>query len=207
MPREWDGIISRHINRKFSRPFAKLLVKSPKITPNQITVLSFLVGVFSGVSFFFHRTIMGGLLAQFCSILDGVDGDLAVLTGKISVFGGFLDSLLDRYGDAAILLGMTCHSFIIIDQNLVGVLVGIAALTGSFMVSYSRARAQSNLDVFFKGGFTSYAASRDVRLFIIMLGGILSQTFFTLIILAVLTNFVVLKRLYEAEKVAGYKKT
>ncbi|MEM2320579.1 MAG: CDP-alcohol phosphatidyltransferase family protein [Candidatus Bathyarchaeia archaeon] len=54
------------------------------------------------------------LLAAFyprvVSVLDGVDGDLAELTYRISPFGGFLDAMLDRYGDAAILTGMICFS-------------------------------------------------------------------------------------------------
>ena len=200
MPRTWDGIVSQHINRKFSRPLARFLASHTKASPNQVTVLSFAVAVLSGLAFFSFQPILGGILAQLSSILDGVDGDLAFLTNKISTFGGFLDSVLDRYGDFLILGGMLYYTFTAKEFCTLNVLVGIAAIIGSLMVSYSRTRAESDLDLTFKEGFAGYAANRDVRLFIIMLGGILNQVFITLLILAVLTNLTVLTRIYNARK-------
>jgi len=195
MPREWDGIISQLINRKFSRPTARFLADQTRVTPNQITILSFLVGLASGL-FFLNHALIGGLLAQISSIIDGVDGDLADLSGQTSSFGGFLDSVLDRYADAAILIGMTFHVFS--KQGiLTSMLVGFAALAGSFMVSYTRTRAGSDLGVVFSSGVSGYAASRDVRLFIVMLGGILNQVLACLVVLAVLTNFVVIIRIWH----------
>ena len=195
MPREWDGIISQYINRKFSRPTARFLADHTKATPNQITILSFLVGVASGL-FFYDHSLIGGLLAQISSVLDGVDGDLAVFSRQTSSFGGFLDSVLDRYADAAILIGMTYHVFS--KQGVVtSMLVGLAALAGSFLVSYSRTREKSDLGVVFKSGISGYAANRDVRLFIVMLGGILNQVFVCLAVLAVLTNFAVVTRMWN----------
>jgi len=203
MPREWDGIISQLINRKFSRPTARFLANHTKATPNQITILSFLAGLASGL-FFYNHVLIGGLLAQISSILDGVDGDLAVFTGQTSSFGGFVDSVLDRYADAAILIGMTYHVFS--RQGIVtGILVGLAALAGSFLVSYTRTRAESDLGVVFKSGISGYAANRDVRLFIVMLGGILNQVFACLMVLAVLTNFVVVTRMWNLYGLSGEK--
>jgi len=200
VPRTWDGIVSQQINRKFSRPLARFLASHTKASPNQVTVLSFAVAVLSGLAFFSFQPILGGILAQLSSILDGVDGDLAFLTNKISTFGGFLDSVLDRYGDFLILGGMLYYTFTAKEFFTLNVLVGIAAIIGSLMVSYSRTRAESDLDLTFKEGFAGYAANRDVRLFIIMLGGILNQVFITLLILAVLTNLTVLTRIYNARK-------
>jgi len=200
VPRTWDGIVSQQINRKFSRPLARFLASHTRASPNQVTVLSFAVAVLSGLAFFSFQPILGGILAQLSSILDGVDGDLAFLTNKISTFGGFLDSVLDRYGDFLILGGMLYYTFTAKEFFTLNVLVGIAAIIGSLMVSYSRTRAESDLDLTFKEGFAGYAANRDVRLFIIMLGGILNQVFITLLILAVLTNLTVLTRIYNARK-------
>ncbi len=194
MPKEWDGVISQIINRKFSRPTARFLANRTKATPNQITILSFLVGLASGL-FFYNYVLIGGLLAQISSILDGVDGDLAIFTEQTSSFGGFMDSVLDRYADAAILIGMTCHAFSR-QATVTTIIVGFAALAGSFMVSYTRTRAKSDLGVVFKSGISGYAANRDVRLFIVMLGGILNQVFACLVVLAVLTNFVVVTRMW-----------
>ncbi|MEM3641013.1 MAG: CDP-alcohol phosphatidyltransferase family protein [Candidatus Bathyarchaeia archaeon] len=200
MPKNWDGIVSRHINRKLSRPLAKFLAKYPSIKPNHVTVLSLLSALASCLAFYLLQPILGGVLAQFSSILDGVDGDLATITNRVSSFGGYLDALLDRYGDSAILAGMTYYIFATEALSVIGVLIGIAALTGSLMVSYSRVLAESNLNITFTGGFADYAANRDVRLFIIMFGGIFVAVFPTIAILAVLTNTVVLARILHAKK-------
>ena len=73
------------------------------------------------------------LLSGFCDALDGV---LARLYQQTTTFGGFLDSLLDRYADAAVYMG-------IIVGGLCDALWGLIALTGSLLVSYSRARAEA----------------------------------------------------------------
>lgn len=202
MPKGWDGIVSQSINRKISRPTARLLAKHTKATPNQISVLSLAVSILSGLCFFLSQNIPGGILAQVSSILDGVDGDLAVLTGKTSVFGGFFDSVLDRYGDFAILIGMTYSAFLN-SKSVLLLAVALTAVIGAFMVSYSRTRAKQSFGITFKKGVSGYAANRDVRLFIIMIGGILNQVFVTLVVLAFLTNLVVLKRVYDCWKLSA----
>lgn len=199
MPKQWDGVISQHVNRRFSRPIASFLAKHTQITPNQVTIASFIVGGLSGILFFLYQPILGGILAQLSSILDGVDGDLATLTGKTSPFGGFLDSILDRYSDAIIILGMSYTALSTHGQNIENLLIIISALSGSLLVSYSRARAESDLKLIFRKGLSGYAANRDIRLFIIMLGGILNQILAALFVLAILTNLVVVKRLYDAK--------
>jgi CDP-L-myo-inositol myo-inositolphosphotransferase len=115
-----------------------------------------------------------------------------------------MDSVLDRYSDAAILIGMTYHVFSR-QEAVTGILFGIAALVGSFMVSYTRARAKSDFGVVFKSGISGYAANRDVRLFIVMLGGILNQVFACLAVLAVLTNLVVVTRIWNLYGRSGDK--
>lgn len=202
MPQEWDGLISQHINRKISCRTARLLANYTKATPNQVTIASFLTGLTAGMVFIF-QPLIGGLLAQTSSILDGVDGDLAFLTRQTSVFGGFMDSVLDRYADAAIIIGMIYYA-----SSKHGVAlstsVGFAALIGSLLVSYTRAKAKGDIGIVFKSGLTGYAANRDVRLFIIMLGGIIDQVFATLFVLATLTNLVVIVRACHLYVSAGH---
>ncbi len=99
---------------------------------------------------------------------------------------------------------MTYHVYS--KQGIVAsMLVGLAALAGSFMVSYTRTRAESDLGVVFKSGASGYAANRDVRLFIVMLGGILNQVFACLVVLAILTNFVVVTRIWNLHARSGEK--
>ena len=120
----------------FITPLSKL-----GITPNQITILGVLVSIFS--AYFFAtwsinriRLIIAALLLIISGLLDAIDGILARKTGQVSRFGGFFDSVSDRYSDAIELSG-------IIIGGLCNPIIGLAALIGSMMVSYARARAEA----------------------------------------------------------------
>ncbi len=188
----YDGYISKYVNRKASEPLARLLAKT-KLTPNQMTWAAFVIALLSFVSFIFGQNIIGGLLVQLSSIVDGIDGSLARIKGITSTFGSFLDSVLDRYADILIVLGLTLWS--LSHEAYPGIwLAGFLAITGTFCISYTRARIDSEHRHLFDKGLKS-VASRDIRLFLIMLGGITGQAYFCLIAIAALANLVVFYRL------------
>jgi len=187
----YDGFISRHINRKLSEPIAHMLART-SLTPNQATWGAFSIAALSFASFVMGYNILGGILAQLSSIADGIDGSLARLKGMVSVYGSFLDSVLDRYADALIVLGMTLWSLSHEGYSQVW-LVGFLAIVGTLSVSYTRARIDPEHRLIFDRGLPSIA-SRDIRLFLIMLGGISGQVYFCLLTIAVLTNLVVFYR-------------
>ncbi len=188
----YDGYISKHINRKMSEPMARLLAKT-QVTPNQMTWAAFGIALLSFVSFILGYNIIAGLLVQLSSIVDGIDGSLARLKGMTSEFGSFLDSVLDRYADILIVLGLTLWS--LSHETYSGIwLAGLLAITGIICVSYTRARIDLNHRHLFDKGLKSLA-SRDIRLFLIMLGAVIGQAYFCLIVIAVLTNLVVFYRL------------
>ena len=171
---------------------ARLLART-KVTPNQTSWGAFGIAFLSFISFIFGHNIIGGLLAQLSSIADGIDGSLARLKGMSSTFGGFLDSVLGRYADILIVLGLTLWS--LSHEIYPGIwLVGFLAIAGTICVSYTRARIDPEHRHFFDNGLKSLA-SRDIRLFLIMLGGITGQAYFCLIAIAILTNLVVFYRL------------
>jgi CDP-L-myo-inositol myo-inositolphosphotransferase len=191
MATEYNGYISKHINRKASDPMANLLTRT-RLTPNQVSWAAFGIAFLSFVSFVLGLNIIAGVLVQLSSIVDGVDGSLARLKGMSSKFGGFLDSMLDRYADILILLGLTFWS--LSQETYPGIwLAGFLAATGTIFISYTRARISSDQRYLFDKGFKSLA-SRDVRLFLIMLGAISAQASSSLIVIAVLTIFIVLYR-------------
>ncbi len=191
----YDGYISKHINRKMSEPMARLLAKT-RVTPNHMTWAAFGIALLSFVSFILGHNIIAGILVQLSSIVDGVDGSLARLKGMTSEFGGFLDSVLDRYADALIVLGMTLWSLSYEGYPQVW-LVGFLAIVGTLSVSYTRARIDPEHRLIFDRGLPSIA-SRDIRLFLIMLGGISGQVYFCLLAIAILTNLVVFYRLVHS---------
>lgn len=188
----YDGFISKHINRRLSEPIARMLART-SLTPNQATWGAFGIAALSFASFVLGYNILGGILAQLSSIADGIDGSLARLKGMASVFGSFLDSVLDRYADALIVLGMTLWSLSYEGYPQVW-LVGFLAIVGTLSVSYTRARIDPEHRLIFDRGLPSIA-SRDIRLFLIMLGGISGQVYFCLLAIAILTNLVVFYRL------------
>ena len=188
----YDGYISKYVNRRVSEPVARLLTRT-RITPNQVSCGAFGIALLSFVSFILGQNITGGILAQLSSIVDGVDGSLARLKGMSSAFGGFLDSVLDRYADILIVLGLTWWS--ISNEVYPGIwLVGFLAIAGTICVSYTRSRIDAEHRHLFDKGLKSLA-SRDIRLFLIMLGGISGQAYICLITIAALTNVVVFYRL------------
>ncbi len=198
----YNGYISRHINRKVSEPMARLLAKT-KVTPNQMTLTAFGIALMSFVSFILGQNIIGGLLVQLSSIVDGIDGSLARLKGVTSEFGGFLDSVLDRYADILIVLGLTLWS--LSHETYPGIwIAGFLAIAGTICISYTRARISPNHRHFFDKGLKSLA-SRDIRLFLIMLGAVIGQAYFCLIVIAVLTNLVVFYRLIYMYRYIGQK--
>ncbi len=194
----YDGLVSRYLNRRISRPIARLLAHTP-VTPNQVTVFSLGIAVGALAAFAMGNPIVGGLLAQAGSIVDGVDGDLARFRDGGSKFGSFFDAVVDRYSDALVLLGLTIWAASGTEGMLPWV-AGFAALAGSFAVTYTRARVDESRRTMFDSGITSLA-SRDVRLLLIMVGAIAGYGVETLVTLAVLTNAVVLFRVVSARRV------
>ncbi len=191
----YNGWVSRHINRRISAPLAGLLARTPA-TPNQVSVGAFLVAIGSLAAYVTGVAYLGGILAQLSSIVDGADGDLARLKGMSSAFGGFFDSVLDRYADAAVLLGLTYWAA---DGRGAGVwALGFAALAGTFAVTYTRARLPTAPGGPFDEGLAS-AASRDVRLMLIMIGSIAGFGIATLVVITVLTNSVAALRVWLAK--------
>ena len=188
-----DGPVSRYVNRRFSVPIASALAHTP-VTPDQVSVAAFGVALGALALLAAGRNIEAGVLIQASSIVDGVDGDLARAKHTASTFGGLFDAVLDRYADAAIAGGMAWYAFE--HENWPGPLVlGFAAIVGSILVAYSRARIET------EGGRGVAAdllgvASRDVRLLVLAIGVALGQCWWTLAVVAALSYATVLWRLW-----------
>ncbi|MFQ5708829.1 MAG: CDP-alcohol phosphatidyltransferase family protein [bacterium] len=192
-----DGPIARKINRKLSTPISSILANF-NLSPNSLTLVSFVVAFFSALCFFtgdFSKIILAGILAQLSSILDGCDGEIARLKFQHSTFGTWLDKVLDRYADGLILIGIT-HALWLHTENYHIWLLGTLAIIGTFMNSYTA----FGYDTLLKKELTRQPPylrlGRDVRLFIIFLGALFNQLFYTLALLATVTNAEALRRLF-----------
>jgi CDP-L-myo-inositol myo-inositolphosphotransferase len=159
--------------------------------------------------FFILQPVIGGVLIQLSSILDGCDGEIARYKYMQSKIGDFIDAILDRYADSFILLGMLYYSITTISNKeifgicwnpLTIILICGISIIGNLMVSYTSAKSIANLNYRYKGRLIATGRGRDIRLFILFLGGVFSflnpvYVFFAIIIIALLTNIIVLKRM------------
>ncbi|MHA1971346.1 MAG: CDP-alcohol phosphatidyltransferase family protein [Candidatus Hodarchaeales archaeon] len=170
MPEHNDGIVSKYINRRFSNPLTKLILRLfPKCNPNHISIVSAVIGFIGGISFWMQLPLLGGIFVQISSIVDGSDGEVARLTNSKTFFGGFFDSVLDRYVDIIVFLGMMFYSIRFISFEIV-LFLGLFALSGAYLVSYTSAKIENKEGI----SFSRTIQGRDTRLFLIFLAGIVA---------------------------------
>jgi len=184
-----DGPVSRHLNRPISIQISRYLLKK-SITPNQVSSFAFVLSAIGALLFFlggYVNLLIGGVLAQVSSIVDGCDGEVARLKFQTSEFGGWYDAVLDRYADAFLLFGLTYYVYFS-GGNSLYLLVGFLALTGSFMNSYTADKYDSLMKWRTVPGKYYFRVGRDVRLFIIFLGALINQPVLILFVLAFTTN-------------------
>ena len=130
---------------KLISPLARLLIKGG-VHPNAITTVGTLLVIVSGVAFGVGAVRWAGLLLLLSGILDLLDGQVARQGGKSTTFGAFYDSTLDRIGEGAVFSGLI---FYFLSGPLPSILkpravaAGLVALVASFLVSYTRARAEA----------------------------------------------------------------
>ncbi len=181
-----DGFIARHLNRKISLRLSEILVN--RITPNQATLISFFIGIISAFVVFLSVPL-AGIVYQISSILDGIDGEIARAAMRTSRFGGWFDSVLDRYVDFLFLLCLAVVS----DLSLIGWIVACLAMFGSFMVSYSTERYKGAFfSDFYRDFKFNFPGKRDERIFIAMIFCLFGWIYQLFILLAILTNLRVL---------------
>ncbi|MBS7644195.1 CDP-alcohol phosphatidyltransferase family protein [Candidatus Bathyarchaeota archaeon] len=173
------------------------------LSPNTVSIIGIVFAVVSALMYSVWRisTVLvpfAGLLLLLSGFCDALDGVLAEKWGKTTVFGAFLDSTLDRYSDALVICG-------IIIGGLCNILWGLAALIGSFLVSYTRARGEASGMKMISIGL----AERAERIIILAAVSFLflvnaDAVNYGVILLAVLANLSVLQRILYARKMLNH---
>jgi phosphatidylglycerophosphate synthase len=201
-----DRFVLKWIKCHLSARITPRVAEITWLSPWMITVSSSVLGMAAGAFFALGWGLFAGILASISQILDGVDGQLARLTGRQSRGGAFLDSVLDRYSDGALVIGLTVFSLglgLDVPAWLVGTL-GALALIGSGNISYSSARAES---LGIQLGRPTLA-SKGTRTTVTALSGLASpfvpvMPLIALCYLVLHTNIVVLYRIGRALGSAG----
>jgi CDP-diacylglycerol--glycerol-3-phosphate 3-phosphatidyltransferase len=173
-----------------------------RLTPNTISLTGFALNVGAAVLVFERYFFLAGVAFVIGSVMDTLDGRYSRMSGKGTPFGAFLDSTLDRIEEGVVLLAIAAYFATRHDE--VAVAAVVAAVLGSFMVSYTRARAEA-LGVACKVGL----ATRPVRVVILSAGLVFAKGaslgHFELLapavyVLAGLTVFTVLQRIWHVRR-------
>jgi archaetidylinositol phosphate synthase len=183
--------------RERSQPIVSLL-HSSGLTPNQVTIVGFFFAILSSVLYYLGRAEaylvqLGGLSLLASGLCDAFDGALAEAYGQTTLFGGILDSTLDRLVEAVVISS-------IILAGLCSPGVGLLALVSSFTVSYIRSRAEiegikmNNIGI----------AERAERILVLTVASFFQELDIGVAILAVLSIITVIQRLIHVARVSDY---
>jgi CDP-L-myo-inositol myo-inositolphosphotransferase len=184
-----DGFVARYINRPASRRISRILVRAP-ISPNGISLLSFAVGIVGAVMFClggYIWTILAGLVIQLSSIVDGCDGEVARLRFQSSKFGGWFDTILDRYADTAIVAGVSFGYWLAHPHAAVW-LGAIFTLTGFIMASYTKKEFVIRYQSKSPSGLFGKLIKRDLRIFAMMLGAMVNLPYEIMLLVGLLSH-------------------
>ena len=175
---------------KITGPLIPFLSKTG-LTPDILTWTGLFVIIIAAAMVATNYLLIGGLLVLLSGLFDILDGALARFTKKITRFGALLDSTFDRLSEALLLIGILI--LYINGEHALEILLIFVVMTGSFLISYIRARAEGLGIECQTGLFT-----RAERVIILALGLMINQIVITLIILAVFTFVTVVQRLVHA---------
>jgi CDP-diacylglycerol---glycerol-3-phosphate 3-phosphatidyltransferase len=183
-------MLTRTIGRLLVWPIERLaaLVAATGIPPNVITWSALILNFWAGILFAAGRFAAGGGMMILAGLCDLLDGPVARFQGRVSMFGGFLDSIFDRYADLILFLGLLVY-YSHVNRFGYAMLAG-AAMAGSVMVSYAKARAES-LVPSAEVGFWE----RPARLVLMILGALVNHMAVVLWILAIGPNITVIHRI------------
>jgi CDP-diacylglycerol--glycerol-3-phosphate 3-phosphatidyltransferase len=170
-------------------PLSRLLARLG-VQPNLLSLMGFFAASAAGAVVGAGYISQGGWLFLLSGPFDALDGALARIAGLETRFGAFLDSFIDRYSEAAVLFGILYWSNF--QGSCVLVLLTFLTLLGSLMVSYARARAEA-LNISCKVGLFT----RLERFIVLTLALLTKQLLIGLVILACLTNFTALQRMFH----------
>src|SRR5215469_769419 len=159
-----------------------------RIHPNVLTFLGLVINIWAAYLFSKGRFRWAALVVIGAGLFDMVDGRVARATDRVTRFGGFFDSVLDRYSDLAVFMGLLVY-YASINRFFYIVLTAIV-MTGSVMVSYTRARAECSIPKC-KVGFLE----RPERVVLIIIGALFDRMAQVLWVIAILSNLTVIHRM------------
>jgi CDP-diacylglycerol--glycerol-3-phosphate 3-phosphatidyltransferase len=190
--------LGRRLSKRVLYPPARLMGRLG-VGPAVFTLLGLALGAGAGVAFAFGRLRTGAALVLAAGFADMVDGAVARATERGSPFGAFIDSVVDRYSEAAYFLGLV-YFYAAASEKFMAALV-VLVLSGSLFVSYTKARAESLISECNVG-----IMERPERVILLALGYLVGGygVVVALVLLAVLSHFTAIQRIwYTRAKLAS----
>ena len=181
---------------RLTQPIVRILAKA-SIMPNTITWFGFLLSIGAAALIAMGYLFAAGFVVLVAGFFDVMDGALARHIGQITPFGAVLDSVLDRLSESALLIGIL--AYYIGGQSLVEILLVCAALIGSMLVSYVRARAEG-MGLECRVGLLTRAGRVVVLVLGLLLSRIDNALVIALAIIAILSFITVGQRLFHVWK-------
>jgi phosphatidylglycerophosphate synthase len=184
------------LSRKYKSTFGvylqpvNLALHRLRVSPDHITLAGIVFGALSGLAFARGRLLLAGTFLILSGVSDMLDGALARACGEGTKFGSFIDSVADRFTEAMIFTGIAWHL-----RDKPELLLVIAALSGSFLVSYAKARAEA-LGVPCEVGLME----RPERIILLVAGALLNLLVPVLWVLAALTMLTAAQRVLHVRK-------
>lgn len=183
-------MLTRTIGRFLSWPIERLafVLAATQIPPNVITWSGLVLNLWACMFFAAGRFAAAAWLMALAGMCDLLDGPVARCQKRVSRFGGFLESILDRYADLMLFLGLLVY-YVRVNRFPYAILAGVA-MAGAVMVSYAKARAES-LGPISDVGFWQ----RPERLVMMIIGALANKMGLVLWILAIGPNITVIHRI------------
>ena len=159
-----------------------------KIHPNVLTFVGVLINIAAAVALGLGRFVLAGVIMVVANIFDFIDGKVAVELNAVSLFGGFWDSVIDRFSDISLFIGLI-YLYSLKDRTDY-VMIAALAMMFTVMTSYTRARAESIIKKC-KVGFME----RPERIVLFMIGAFTNRMAAVLWVILVLSIFTVADRI------------
>ena len=169
--------------------------KITEINPNTLTLFGLFLSLVSSVFFAKKELLWAGAFLLAGGFFDALDGLVARENKRITRFGGFLDSVCDRFADTAVIIG-AMYGGLTGFYSIPGWITGTLAIFGSLMVSYTRARAEA-AGVSAAVGF----GDRPVRMLIIISGAFLNEMNGAISLIVIISFITVFQRVFHVRKV------
>jgi phosphatidylglycerophosphate synthase len=184
-------VISAKLGHFLDAPLSPIAKRIP-LSPNFLTITGFVITIISAL--IIQKNLkLGGILILVGGIFDFFDGLVARTQGKVSKFGAFLDSVLDRYSDAFLFLSIAWY--LAVKGSHIGAFLSLGTLVGAFLISYARARAEGLGESCHTG-----IMERPERIIMLSFAAITGWLMPVLWIMLILTHITVLQRIFHVWK-------